>query len=109
LLKPGGKLILIETTQIRLVTGLLVGQLPGYWLGVEDGRPDGPFISEDEWNNRLAAAGFTGSDHVLHDYQMPYNSTSVIVSRNPDESPFARTDSPMEDVNRESVYLVCDY
>lgn len=82
LLKSNGRLILIETTQIRLVTGLLVGQLPGYWLGVNDGRPDGPFISEEEWNTRLLAAGLSGADHVLPDYTSPYNSTSVIVSRN---------------------------
>ncbi|KAF7188114.1 Highly reducing polyketide synthase pks5 [Pseudocercospora fuligena] len=96
LLRPGGRIILIETTQIRLVTGLLVGQLPGYWLGVDDGRSAGPFISDEEWHKRLMSAGFSGADHILFDYEPPFNSTSVIVSRSlnsPDR--LERKDSPM--------------
>ncbi|UJO24026.1 Prosolanapyrone synthase [Fulvia fulva] len=85
LLAPGGRLILVETTEIRLVTGLLVGQLPGYWLGVDDCRPDGPFISADEWHTRLVNACLSGADHVLHDYSKPYDSTAVIVSRNTED------------------------
>ncbi|TLD20006.1 hypothetical protein E2P81_ATG09076 [Venturia nashicola] len=80
LLKAGGKLILIETIQIRFVTGLLVGQLPGYWLGVDDGRPDGPFVSGSEWNGRLLQSGFSGVDAILWDHPEPYNSTAVMMS-----------------------------
>lgn len=67
------------------MTGLLVGQLPGYWLGVDDCRPDGPFISADEWHTRLVNACLSGADHVLHDYSKPYDSTAVIVSRNTED------------------------
>ncbi|RDI84031.1 hypothetical protein Vi05172_g6068 [Venturia inaequalis] len=81
LLRPGGRLLLIETIQIRYVTGLLVGHLPGYWLGVDDGRPDGPFVSGSEWNCRLLQAGFSGVDAILWDHPEPYNSTAVMVSR----------------------------
>ncbi|KXT10980.1 hypothetical protein AC579_5172 [Pseudocercospora musae] len=108
LLRPGGRIILIETTQIRLVTGLLVGQLPGYWLGVDDGRSAGPFISDEEWHKRLVSAGFSGADHVLFDYEPPFNSTSVIVSRSPDSSDrLERVDSPMGSMNIERVDLIC--
>ncbi|KXS98395.1 hypothetical protein AC578_4687 [Pseudocercospora eumusae] len=97
---------LIIASNIRLVTGLLVGQLPGYWLGVDDGRSAGPFISDGEWHKRLISAGFSGADHVLFDYEPPFNSTSVIVSRSPDSSDrLERVDSPMGSMTIERVDL----
>ncbi|EME77538.1 uncharacterized protein MYCFIDRAFT_44966 [Pseudocercospora fijiensis CIRAD86] len=107
LLRPGGRIILIETTQIRLVTGLLVGQLPGYWLGVDDGRRDGPFISDGEWHKRLGSAGFSGADHVLFDYEPPFNSTSVIISHTLDDSNrLGRVDSPMGSMRNERPHTI---
>lgn len=120
LLKPGGRLLLIETIQIRYVTGLLVGQLPGYWLGVEDGRPDGPFVSGSEWNTRLLQSGFSGVDAILWDHPQPYNSTAVMLSHTTtDEETSANgslvcideKNSELNGMNghsrENSVYLVC--
>ncbi|KAF9887400.1 hypothetical protein FE257_010255 [Aspergillus nanangensis] len=36
LLKPGGKLVLLECTQVRVMFSLISGTLTGYWLGVSD-------------------------------------------------------------------------
>lgn len=86
-----------------------MGQLPGYWLGTADDRPDGPFISAQEWDKRLRQAGFSGADHVLYDYQPPLESTAVIVSHKQGQE----TELPMKvnghhasTAKREPVYLV---
>ncbi|GAB7354585.1 hypothetical protein MBLNU459_g5031t3 [Dothideomycetes sp. NU459] len=80
LLRPGGKLIVVETTQDRLVSGYMLGTLPGYWLGEKDGRSQSPFIPSAAWDERLRAAGFSGADICLDDYDAPWTSTNVIVS-----------------------------
>ena len=82
LLKPKGKLIILETVKHLLVGGYMLGTLPGYWLGTQDGRPSSPFISAEEWDTRLRKAGFSGNDVALNDYPEPDNCTSVIVSSN---------------------------
>jgi SAM-dependent methyltransferase len=82
LLKPKGKLIIQETTKHLLVGGYMLGSLPGYWLGAQDGRPSSPFISKEEWNARLLKAGLSGNDVTLNDYPEPDDCTSVIISSN---------------------------
>ena len=80
LLKPGGKLILVESTRMRVLPGLLYGTLTGYWLGIYDGRSEGPFMDLQTWNSRLWRAGFSGTELHLDDYPCPHNTTSVLVS-----------------------------
>ncbi|CAG7918788.1 unnamed protein product [Penicillium olsonii] len=84
LLKPNGKLIIIETTKQRQVTGFMLGALPGYWLGADDGRPSSPFLSKALWHQRLLDAGLSGADIVLDDYPEPADCTTLMVSRNTD-------------------------
>lgn len=80
LLKPGGKLILAETTRMRVLLGLLYGTLTGYWLGASDSRSEGPFMDQHSWEVRLRKTGFSGNEIILDDYPQPHDSTSVIVS-----------------------------
>ncbi|KAF2853353.1 hypothetical protein T440DRAFT_505702 [Plenodomus tracheiphilus IPT5] len=80
LLKPGGKLILVETTQNFIVPGVVVGTFTGYWAGIPDGRSDAPFMSQKQWDVNLNEAGFSGTELVLDDFPRPHNTTSVIVS-----------------------------
>ena len=48
LLKPGGKLVLVEITRPdRFRCGVAFGTLPGWWLSVEDFRQSGPCISHE--------------------------------------------------------------
>lgn len=52
LLKPGGYLLLLEITNngpIRFSN--IMGGLPGWWLGVNDGRKYAPTITPGEWHN----------------------------------------------------------
>ena len=65
----------------------MLGALPGYWLGADDGRPDSPFLSKDKWNEALQDAGFNGADIVLDDYSEPASCTTLIVARNTGRDP----------------------
>lgn len=80
LLKPGGKLVLVENTQNAIGHGLVLGTLTGYWDGVSDGRVDSPFLDLASWNTALLEAGFSGTELVLQDYPSPHNTASTIVS-----------------------------
>lgn len=69
LLKPDGKLCLIEVTQPSVLAGLVFGTLPGWWLGAgEDGRNESPLLRVDEWSTRLTDNLFSGIDLLLPDY-----------------------------------------
>ncbi|KAL8644326.1 MAG: hypothetical protein Q9226_007822, partial [Calogaya cf. arnoldii] len=80
LLKPAGRLILVETNRNFTVPGVVVGTFTGYWAGIPDGRVDAPFQSLDSWDSSLRKAGFSGLDVVLDDFPEPHNTTSVILS-----------------------------
>ncbi|GAB1215367.1 Polyketide synthase-like protein Preu9 [Aspergillus terreus] len=80
LLRPEGRLVLVETNQNFIVPGVVVGTFTGYWAGIPDGRVDAPFQSLDAWDSSLRKAGFSGLDIVLDDFPAPHNTTSVIVS-----------------------------
>ncbi|KAK4194563.1 hypothetical protein QBC40DRAFT_319083 [Triangularia verruculosa] len=83
LLKPGGQLVLVETTENFIVPGVVVGTFTGYWSGIPDGRVDAPFQSLSSWDQTLKEAGFSGLDVVLDDFPEPHNTTSVILSTVP--------------------------
>lgn len=68
LLKPDGKLCLIEVTQPSIYANLVFGTLPGWWLGAAgDGRTESPLLSIDEWSTTLRDNFFSGIDLSLPD------------------------------------------
>ncbi|KAL9073303.1 MAG: hypothetical protein Q9157_004798 [Trypethelium eluteriae] len=70
LLKPSGKLILLEITRPEILrNGLAFGTLPGWWLSTESFRQDSPCISKTQWHELLKENGFSGVDFALPDYQ----------------------------------------
>ena len=86
LLKPGGYLILVEVTGDLLRMPFLMGGLPGWWLGADEGRRLSPGVSPVKWDELLRGTGFSGVDNIVHD--MPdsvRHSCSVIVSQAVDE------------------------
>ncbi|KAI5923214.1 hypothetical protein F4810DRAFT_720380 [Camillea tinctor] len=105
LLKPGGKLVLTETTQIRVLIGLLYGTLSGYWLGVSDGRTEGPFMDEQIWDTRLRKSGFSGNEMILDDYPQPHNCTSIIISTRLDQ-PAAEAEMDHLEKDNTVIYLL---
>lgn len=63
LLKPGGYLVLLEITQVDwLRTGFFFAGIPGWFAGVEDGRPYTPLVTVDTWDAVLKRTGFSGVD-----------------------------------------------
>ncbi|RHZ48345.1 hypothetical protein CDV55_100373 [Aspergillus turcosus] len=69
LLKPGGKLILVETTKDELDLCLTFGLLPGWWLSEEPERQSSPSLTIPFWQKVLKRNGFTGLELELHDYE----------------------------------------
>ncbi|KAK1726269.1 uncharacterized protein BDZ83DRAFT_616985 [Colletotrichum acutatum] len=96
LLRPGGYLVLLETTGTQSMVGFLFGGLPGWWQSTEPSRRYGPTVPTLEWHRLLCRAGFSGADTVLHD--SPDESrhvTSCIVSQAVDKD-VLRLRSPLD-------------
>ena len=81
LLKPGGKLALVEITEDHMTWPMIVGTLPGWWLGAADGRVDSPLLKLPQWDKLLSENGFSGADLKLKDFEMPSeHQVSLIIS-----------------------------
>ena len=62
LLKPGGKLVLVESSNTDCSRASFVfSLLPGWWLGTENKRTWGPLLLDVEWHDTLLANGFSGA------------------------------------------------
>lgn len=84
LLKPGGQLILSEVTIKRMFCGFIMGPLPGWWLGEDDGRKGGPLLDVPEWDAALKKAGYSGVDlDIRGDCEISKEPVSLIVSTKP--------------------------
>ncbi|RAK89718.1 ketoacyl-synt-domain-containing protein [Aspergillus costaricaensis CBS 115574] len=82
LLAPGGYLVFGEVTTKRLHHFTTFGTLPGWWLGFDEGRQDGPTIGPAEWDRLLQENGFSGIDRIMFDTQDIRSHThSVIVTQ----------------------------
>lgn len=81
LLEPTGHFILTELTPTLKWVNYIWGVLPGWWSGEADGRTQEPYISGEQWQKELAAAGFRSPDAVVHDAEEPYQLGAVIVAR----------------------------
>ncbi len=82
LLKPGGYLMLLEITNndpIRCST--IMGGLPGWWLGVNDGRKYAPTATPGEWHSALRKAGFGGIDAITPKIDGPAWPFSIIAAQ----------------------------
>ncbi|OJZ90228.1 hypothetical protein ASPFODRAFT_56562 [Aspergillus luchuensis CBS 106.47] len=80
LLAPGGKLFLQELCTEMLFIGFIMGTLPGWWLGSEDGRQSRPSVSVQRWDDELRKAGFTGVDSAIFDDDQPYHVNAYMIS-----------------------------
>ncbi|KAF2753079.1 putative polyketide synthase [Pseudovirgaria hyperparasitica] len=81
LLKPGGKLILVETTQDSIDVNMIFGSLPGWWLSQESERKHSPNLNLDMWKDVLPRTGFSGIDFDVWDCEdAKHRSMSVILS-----------------------------
>ncbi|KAL2272317.1 hypothetical protein FJTKL_06945 [Diaporthe vaccinii] len=81
LLRPGGYLVATELTSKVARRSAVFGILPGWWLGEEDGRTNGPEMFEGEWDCRLRRNGFDGIEWSFRDREDEGWSSSVMVAR----------------------------
>ncbi|KAI9683016.1 MAG: Type I Iterative PKS [Bathelium mastoideum] len=84
LLKPRGKLLMVETTTFHPFMNIIFGVLKGWWTGVPDGRLDSPLLTTSQWDQRLKESGFTGLDAVADDRDGPAKLYSVMLSSAPE-------------------------
>jgi NADPH:quinone reductase-like Zn-dependent oxidoreductase/SAM-dependent methyltransferase len=82
LMKPGGKIVLHESTNNTMIqVGFAFGLLPGWWLSDEDFRRFSPLITAKEWSTVLKRSGFSGVDLELYDLPDPkYRRISAMVA-----------------------------
>lgn len=96
-LKPGGKLILLEVTHQKMLECMIFGTLPGWlcgyepackiansvlgwWVGEETFREDGPLLMESEWESSLQRTGFSGLDGSISNGDGPQVLGTVMFS-----------------------------
>lgn len=81
LLRPGGKLILLEVTHSMPSLSLVFGNLPGWWNCVEPWREYGPLLNEGQWRDVLTKHDFADLDACSPDVSDPlFEQASVIVA-----------------------------
>ncbi|KFY24016.1 hypothetical protein V491_02322 [Pseudogymnoascus sp. VKM F-3775] len=88
LLRPGGKLLMIEPTQDRLDTQLIFGTLPGWWLSEEVERKTSPTAPINTWDAVLRATGFSGVDFEIGDCEESEFQSMNIILANAETTPF---------------------
>ena len=94
LLRPGGKLILMEPTQDLPHYGLVFGSLAGWWAGVNEGRTLSPMLTVPQWTEKLSKNGFVQNGPVFEDWPVAEGgSINVFVVETPAQvSPAAPLD-----------------
>lgn len=80
LLKPGGFAVILEVVEINAMPiGLIMGGLPGWWVGQDDGRRYSPNITLPQWNKLLKKTGFAGIDTFTPVLEhRPFNASAFV-------------------------------
>lgn len=86
LLRPGGWAVLAEITDNEQArTPFIFGTLPGWWVGVPEGRTLSPCVSPERWDTIFTTAGFSGIDSATPDRFTPVHPFSVLVTQAVDD------------------------
>lgn len=80
LLKPGGRLILIELTNVLAAVNTIFGTLPGWWLS-SNGLKDSPLLTVVEWDALCRRHGFDGLEIATPDHIGDTAMATMMVSR----------------------------
>ncbi|KAM7199185.1 hypothetical protein V8F33_004660 [Rhypophila sp. PSN 637] len=89
LLKPGGWLVMVETTRDSLDIQLFASCFRGWWLSEEPERKWSPSLSVDLWQQVLTNTGFTGIDFTVKDCEDEdlYAMQVILTSAAPETPP----------------------
>ena len=79
LMRPGGRLLLIEMTRDCMSNTILFGTLPSWWVGSQ------PSMSEQQWHDALEQSGFSGLEASVPDFpsEPDHHISSMMVSTAP--------------------------
>lgn len=80
LLRPDGRLLLQEISMEARWVNLIMGVLPGWWLGGEDGRKEEPYVAPARWAEELQKVGFSYPSFVLDIDEEPFQANATIVA-----------------------------
>lgn len=88
LLRPGGKLVLVETTKDQLDAFFTFGMLPGWWLGEEVERQATPSLTPELWHTTLVESGFSGVELEVRDSNDPewYMASTIMSTATEDDA-----------------------
>jgi len=81
LLSPRGRVYLQELNPAVQLSNFIMGILPGWWLGEQDGREIQPYITPQRWDVEFKKAGYAGVQGFVYDGPWPYNINANIVAR----------------------------
>ncbi|RKU46330.1 Type I Iterative Polyketide synthase (PKS) [Coniochaeta pulveracea] len=89
LLKPGGKLLMTETTRDQLDLQFVFGLLPGWWLSKEPERNLSPSLTLPFWDRVLDQTGFSGLEFEVHDCESErlYSFSTIMSTAVPSNQP----------------------
>lgn len=90
LLHPDGRLVLQELSPTMRCINYIMGVLPGWWLGEEDGRYSQPYLPLERWDAELRSAGFRGVDAGIYDDQVPYQINMTMIATIPPKAKLTR-------------------
>ncbi|KAJ5185393.1 Acyl transferase/acyl hydrolase/lysophospholipase [Penicillium cf. griseofulvum] len=80
LLKPGGKVLLIEET-VPKARHFPFALLPGWWLANDKFRKDGPLLTVEGWRKVMEENDFSGIDLCVEEYPgAPFQSGCLMTS-----------------------------
>lgn len=80
LLRPGGYLLLFETTGVQnLSIPFIFSGLPSWWPGEEPERLHMPIVPTLRWDAILQDTGFSGLDTVMHDVDDESKHTTALL------------------------------
>ncbi|OAP54232.1 hypothetical protein AYL99_11333 [Fonsecaea erecta] len=95
LLKPGGRLIVIEIAHEKHTrVGFIFGLFPDWWSGHDEGRVLAPFVPYSEWDKLLKRTGFSGIDTRSLDPDSTTFPSGVFLSHAVDDL-IQKLDSPL--------------
>ena len=90
LLRPGGRLMLMEVTRLTLTLNTIFGTLPGWWMS-EDGRESTPTVPVPRWDAVLRRRGFAGVEIAVPDHRGDTAVMTAMVGRAAVEEEHATT------------------
>ena len=91
LLRPGGKLLLVEPANLNCIRiPFIFGLLPGWWLAEEPTRRWGAILSQEAWNSAFQDIGYESADICVPDHVNPdLHSMSMLVATPKSKKPIA--------------------